>query len=90
LIPQGTNVPTLVLGGQFDPVAGPALGHGLAERIGPAAHWVAFSGLGHNVRHFSACGARIAFDFIGNPGEPLDAMCASHSPAIFTAAGQTR
>jgi pimeloyl-ACP methyl ester carboxylesterase len=89
LIPQGTNVPTLVLGGQFDPVAGPALGRDLAKRIGPAARWVAFTGIGHNVRHFSACGARIAFDFIGNPGEAPDTTCANRSPAIFAARGQT-
>jgi pimeloyl-ACP methyl ester carboxylesterase len=67
LTPHGTSVPTLVLGGQFDPVAGTALGRDVAERIGPAARWVTLAGIGHNVRHFSACGARIAFDFIGNP-----------------------
>ncbi len=88
LVPQGTRVPTLVLGGQFDPVAGPTLGHDVAERIGPAARWVAFAGIGHNVRHFSACGTRIVFDFIGNPDEASDTACASHVPAIFAAQGQ--
>jgi pimeloyl-ACP methyl ester carboxylesterase len=83
LIPRGTSVPTLVLGGQFDPVAGPALGGDVAERIGAAAHWIAFPGIGHNVRHFSACGARIAFDFTGNPDEAPDTACASRMPAIF-------
>jgi pimeloyl-ACP methyl ester carboxylesterase len=83
LIPQGASVPTVVLGGQFDPVAGPALGRDIAERIGPAARWIAFAGIGHNVRHFSACGAQITFDFIGNPDKAPDTVCASRMPAIF-------
>ena len=83
LIPQGASVPTLVLGGQFDPVAGPALGRDVAERIGPAARWIPFAGIGHNVRHFSACGAQITFDFIGNPDKAPDTVCASCMPAIF-------
>jgi hypothetical protein len=89
-MPQGTSVPTLVLGGQFDPVAGPLLGRDVAERIGPAARWIEFAGIGHNVRHFSACGERIASDFIGNPGEVLDTACASRMPPIFTAKGRAR
>jgi pimeloyl-ACP methyl ester carboxylesterase len=90
LIPQGASVPTLVLGGQFDPVAGPALGRDVAERIGPAARWIAFAGIGHNVRHFSACGARITFDFIGNPDKAPDTVCASRMPAIFATKWQAR
>ena len=77
-------MPTLVLGGQFDPVAGPALGRDVAERIGLAARWIAFAGIGHNVRHFSACGAQITFDFIGNPNKAPDTECASRMPAIFS------
>jgi hypothetical protein len=80
-------VPTLVLVGQFDPVAGPALGRDVAERIGPAARWIDFADVGHNVRHFSACGARIAFDFINNPEEALDTACASRKLAIFATKG---
>jgi pimeloyl-ACP methyl ester carboxylesterase len=90
LMPRDTGVPTLVLGGQFDPVAGPALGRAVAERIGTAARWVTFAGIGHNVRHFSDCGARIAFDFIGNPDQAPDTACASRMPAIFAKEGRTR
>jgi pimeloyl-ACP methyl ester carboxylesterase len=90
LIPQGISVPTLVLSGQFDPVAGPALSREVAQRIGPAARWVAFAGIGHNVRHFSACGAQIVFDFIGNPDEAPDTACAGHTPTIFATKGLTR
>jgi pimeloyl-ACP methyl ester carboxylesterase len=75
-------VPTLILAGQFDPVARPSLSRHLAELIGPNAHWVEFPLVGHNVRHFSPCGARIAADFIGNPGQAPDTSCADRSPPI--------
>ena len=90
LIPQATSVPTLVLGGQFDPVAGPALGRDVTERIGSPARWVEFTGIGHGVRRFSACAARITFNFIDNPDETPDAACAGRTPAIFAAKAQTR
>jgi pimeloyl-ACP methyl ester carboxylesterase len=82
LVPIGARVPTLILAGQFDPVARPSLSRHLAELIGPNAHWVEFPLVGHNVRHFSPCGARIAADFIGNPGQAPDTSCADRSPPI--------
>jgi pimeloyl-ACP methyl ester carboxylesterase len=82
VVPIGARVPTLILAGQFDPVARPSLSRHLAELIGPNAHWVEFPLVGHNVRHFSPCGARIAADFIGNPGQAPDTSCADRSPPI--------
>ena len=90
VVPQGTRIPTLVLGGQFDPVAGPRLGRETAERIGPSARWIEFAGIGHNVRQFSPCGARIVFDFIGNPDDAPDAACAGRMPPIFAPMSKTR
>jgi pimeloyl-ACP methyl ester carboxylesterase len=90
LLPRGTRVPTLVLGGQFDPVAGPLLGRDVAERIGSAARWVVFAGMGHNVRHFSTCGVRIVSDFIGAPDVTPDTACADQMPATFPTTSQTR
>jgi pimeloyl-ACP methyl ester carboxylesterase len=90
LVAEGTRVPTLVLGGQFDPVAGPVLGRAIAERVGAAAPWIEFAGIGHNVRHFSDCGARIVFEFIGDPEATPDTACARRGPAIFAANGQVR
>src|SRR5262249_16318076 len=64
LVPTGTGVPTLVLAGQFDPVARPCLSRHVVELIGGRARWVEFPLVGHNVRHFSPCGAGIAAAFI--------------------------
>ena len=82
LVPIGTDVPTLVLAGEFDPNARPAFSHQVAEQIGKNARWIEFPGLGHNVRAFSPCGARIAADFIDDPAQVLDTSCADRRPPI--------
>jgi pimeloyl-ACP methyl ester carboxylesterase len=82
LVPIGTRVPTLVLSGQFDPIARPSFSRHLAELIGNNAHWLEFPLVGHNVRHFSPCAARIAADFIDNPGQLPDASCANRRQQI--------
>jgi pimeloyl-ACP methyl ester carboxylesterase len=81
-VPIGTSVPTLMLAGQFDPVARPSLSRHVAELIGSNTHWVEFPLAGHNVRHFSPCAAKIAADFIDNPGRAPDASCADRNPPI--------
>jgi pimeloyl-ACP methyl ester carboxylesterase len=90
LVPIGANVPTLVLAGQFDPVARPSLSRHVAELIGRSARWIEFPLVGHNVRHFSPCGARIAADFIDNPRQAPDTSCADQRPPIrFVSKSQT-
>jgi pimeloyl-ACP methyl ester carboxylesterase len=90
LVPAGTSVPTLVLGGQFDPVAGPALSRHVAELIGNSARWVEFPLVGHNVRQFSPCGAKIAADFIDHPMQAPDTSCADRiAPIRFLPRRQT-
>jgi pimeloyl-ACP methyl ester carboxylesterase len=79
---MGTSVPTLMLAGEFDPVARPSVSRHVAELIGHSARLVEFPLAGHNVRHFSPCGARIAADFIDNPGQAPDASCADRGPPI--------
>jgi pimeloyl-ACP methyl ester carboxylesterase len=75
LVAVDTQVPTLVLAGQFDPVAGPALSHHVAELIGSNVRFVEFPLIGHNVRHFSPCGTKIVADFIDNPAQAPDTSC---------------
>jgi pimeloyl-ACP methyl ester carboxylesterase len=81
-VPADTGVPTLLLAGQFDPVAGPSSSRHIAELIGRNARLVEFPLAGHNVRHFSPCGARIAAYFIDNPQQMPDASCADRNPPI--------
>jgi pimeloyl-ACP methyl ester carboxylesterase len=82
LVPIGTTVPTLVLAGEFDPVTRPPLSQHVAVLIGPNARWVEFPRLGHNVRAFSPCGAKIAADFIDNPTQSPDTSCADRATPI--------
>ncbi len=90
LLPLGTAVPTLVLSGQFDPVTRPAASKHIADLIGPAAHWVEFPRLGHNVRAFSPCGTGIVSAFIADPRHLPDTSCIERRPPIrFTSQSQT-
>ena len=87
LVPASSTVPTLVLAGAIDPVAEPHESHRIAETIGSNAEWIEFPEMGHNVRAFSPCAARIAADFVTQPGSPLDVSCALHPlPLQFTTA----
>jgi pimeloyl-ACP methyl ester carboxylesterase len=90
LMPTGTTVPTLVLAGEFDPVTRPSLSQHVAALIGPNARWVEFPRIGHNVRAFSPCGAKIVADFIDNPAQSPDTACADRvAPIRFLAKYQT-
>lgn len=82
LVPIGTAVPTLVLAGEFDPVTRPSQSQHVAALIGPNARWVEFPRIGHNVRGFSPCGAKIAAEFIDNPAQSLDTSCADRAAPI--------
>jgi pimeloyl-ACP methyl ester carboxylesterase len=81
-VPVGTAAPTLVLAGEFDPVTRPSLSQHLAALIGPKARWIEFPRIGHNVRGFSPCGAKIAADFIDNPAQSPDTSCADRAAPI--------
>lgn len=76
VIPIGTNIPTLVLAGQFDPNASPALSHHVAELIGDRARWIEFPLIGHHVRHISPCAVTVVATFIDQPERALDVSCA--------------
>ena len=82
VVPVGTTVPTLVLAGQFDPVAGSALSRQVADEIGAHALWVEFPGLGHNVRIFSPCATGIVSRFIERPEATPDTSCRLRRPPI--------
>jgi pimeloyl-ACP methyl ester carboxylesterase len=82
VVPVGTTVPTLVLAGQFDPVAGSALSRQVADEIGVQALWVEFPRLGHNVRSFSPCATGIVSRFIERPEATPDTSCRLRRPPI--------
>jgi pimeloyl-ACP methyl ester carboxylesterase len=82
VVPAGTTIPTLVLAGQFDPVAGLALSRQVADEIGAHALWVEFPRLGHNVRFFSPCAMGIVSHFIERPETTPDTSCRLRRPPI--------
>jgi hypothetical protein len=82
LVPVGATVPTLMLAGEFDPITRPSQSRHVAALIGPKARWVEFPRIGHNVRRFSPCGAKITADFIDNPAQSLDTSCADRAAPI--------
>jgi pimeloyl-ACP methyl ester carboxylesterase len=82
VVPVDTTVPTLVLAGQFDPVAGSALSRQVADEIGAHALWVEFPRLGHNVRFFSPCATGIVSRFIERPEATPDTSCRLQRPPI--------
>jgi pimeloyl-ACP methyl ester carboxylesterase len=82
VIPVGTSVPTLVLAGEFDPVARPAVSRHVADLIGTRSRWVEFLLAGHSVRSSNPCAARIVAAFVDDPRRAPDTSCADHPPPI--------
>jgi pimeloyl-ACP methyl ester carboxylesterase len=82
VVPINTAIPTLVLAGQFDPVAGLALSRQVADEIGAHAIWIEFPRLGHNVRFDSPCATGIVSRFIERPETRPDASCRLQRPPI--------
>lgn len=82
IIPASTDISTLVLAGQLDPNASPALSRQVAGLIGERARWIEFPLVGHNVRHFSPCAASVVAAFIDRPEQAPDASCAQRRPPI--------
>jgi hypothetical protein len=88
--PARADVPTLVLAGEFHPVARLSQNQNVAAVIGPSALWVEFVRLGHDVgtplasssRASSPCGANVAADLIDNPARSPDTSCADRAASI--------
>jgi len=59
-----------------------AQSEGRQKRLFEAPRWVEFHRIGHKVRAFSPCGAKIASDFIDNPAQSPDTSCADRAAPI--------
>ena len=68
----------------------PRLIREVCGQLGKSARLVEFPLIGHNVRQFSPCGARIAADFIDHPAQAPDTSCADRvAPIRFLPKYQT-
>jgi alpha-beta hydrolase superfamily lysophospholipase len=81
-VPSNTEVPTLVLQGEFDPNSRPDDSRRVVDRLGSNARRIDFVGIGHSVWHYSPCAEAVVAAFIGSPDQRLDAACTSMRPEI--------
>jgi len=70
-----SDVPTLVLAGEFDPVTPPSFGQQVADTL-ENAFYVEFSGLGHYVFAEHRCARDIIAEFLEAPDIMPDSSCA--------------
>ncbi len=73
--PVLSDIPTLLLSGEYDPITPPAYGRMVAANLSASQHYE-FPGQGHVVGLWqSSCAVRIARDFISDPYAALDTAC---------------
>jgi hypothetical protein len=72
--PVQSDIPTLVLAGQYDPITPPAWGQQAAESLSNSFFYE-FAGFGHGVSLDHACPESIAQSFLSNPAAAPDTAC---------------
>lgn len=81
-MPGPTEVPTLVLGADWDPITPAATSKRVAGEIG--AHFVELPFHGHGVRSDKGCGAPVIRAFLNDPSNAPDSSCTRRkSPPTF-------
>jgi pimeloyl-ACP methyl ester carboxylesterase len=82
--PVITEVPALVMAGEWDPITPPRWGRAVAERL-PNATFVEFPGLGHGVSSDDDCPRGIMVDFLEDPTVKPNVSCAGAMPGFVLA-----
>jgi pimeloyl-ACP methyl ester carboxylesterase len=82
LEPVRSNIPTLLLSGEFDPVTPPAFAAQVASGLSRASSVIFPSGT-HGQAFQSACANQIIRRFLDDPTTQLDASCAASAPSGF-------
>ena len=72
--PVTSDLPTLVMAGQYDPITPPEWGVGAARTL-PNSTYVEFPGVGHGASLSGDCPEAIALAFIDNPLAEVDRSC---------------
>ncbi len=72
--PISSDIPTLVLAGEYDPITPPEWGEQVAATLDNAA-FLQFPGLGHGVSVDHPCPLQITVDFLAAPEAEPDASC---------------
>jgi pimeloyl-ACP methyl ester carboxylesterase len=80
--PVYSDIPTLVLAGEYDPVTPPSFGRLVADTL-ENAFYVEFPGLGHYVFADSSCARDIVAEFFEAPNTRPDSSCANSNKIDF-------
>ena len=78
--PLVRDIPTLILGGEFDPVTPPEYGRLVAEHLSHS-YFVEFPGVGHFIIA-DECARSIAGVFFDDPTRAPDASCVAEMPGV--------
>lgn len=72
--PVRSEIPTLLLTGEYDPITPPSWTYLAAETL-PRSYVVEFPGVGHWTMRSGACPMQIGLSFLEDPGAPPDTGC---------------
>lgn len=79
--PVVSDIPTLILEGEFDPVTPTAYAEQVAEHLSNS-YLYEFPGIGHNILIASNCARDIAGQFMADPTSEPDASCIDDMPGV--------
>lgn len=72
--PVESDIPALLLAGEYDPITPPEWAHLAAETL-PNGRVYEFRGVGHGVMRSNECALSIGLQFLEDPTGPLDTSC---------------
>jgi hypothetical protein len=79
-----SDIPTLILAGEFDPITPPAYGQLALANLARGAY-IEVPGAGHGASPYNDCTQGILESFLANPSSPLEVGCiAEIAPVRFT------
>ncbi len=79
--PLVSDIPTLILEGEFDPVTPPEYGQLVAGYLSNS-YFFEFPGVGHDVLGATECARSIIGDFFDDPTQAPDAACVAEMPGV--------
>lgn len=85
--PVTSDIPTLILAGEYDPITPPSWGETVAEQFSNSDYF-AFPGIGHGASVSGDCPLAITLDFLADPTAEPEAVCIAdmEAPAFVTPA----
>lgn len=72
--PVASDIPTLILAGEYDPITPPSWGERVGEQFS-RSYYFEFPGIGHGASVSGDCPLAITMDFVADPTAEPDAAC---------------